>query len=179
MLILVAYIIHASYWLKISDALGNPAKLSNNASAYSRIQILQLHTSRFNDAFATILTPTKDLGSVMIIISMFVLLRYRSALSPGSTSLVIFVASTMIFVLFALFCPAGWVWKQSVKTILHLRKTNRIEYRRHLAMRPFGIMIGSFCVVKEHTYISVYNIILTETGNIIIIIISLFDMPVG
>ena len=152
------YIIHSSYWMSFKGA--SPSR-KTIARSYLKFQILRLHTSRFNETLCNVyMAPVKEFLSIGFVFSTFSLIRYHDDLEFGSLLMLVFVSSLTLAMLIGVYFPSGWVWKQSVKLKNQILKNDLKEMRRRNYLCPFGIMIGSFYVVKGYTFLSMINILL-------------------
>jgi len=172
MLILCSHILHTSYWLNIQAESG---KRLNHPTETDLInfQILRLLTVRANEIFATLINlPCKDLSSVLVIISSCACIRYHTRLSFGSLCLIGALDVTMIFCLICVYCTAGWVWQYSVKIKSQWLGANAtgLEKRKCLSISHFGITISSMYVIKPHTLITLFNIILSNICALLIVL---------
>ena len=141
--VLCSYFVHSTYWL------------TSEGGTCQRFQILRLHTSRFNEVFSNVyLAPMKEFFSIGFVFCSFFLIRYHDTLEFGSFVMLGFLGTTVLIMIIAIYFPAGWVWKYSTKMKNHILKQDVIENRRRSYLCPFGIMIGSFYVVKGYTFLS-------------------------
>jgi len=165
MLFVLTYSVHSSYWMKYFRETG----FSSTCVAYNTFRTLQLHTIRFNEVFATFILCFKDFGSSFVIITAtFAVIGLRAKLPLGFIGFMLFVSLTGSFGLFVIFCPAGWVWEASVLNKIKWQAQNLIDKRKYWAMCPFGITVGSMYVVKTHTFITLFNIIVNHICGLLI-----------
>jgi len=165
--LIFSYAFHCSYWLNVwQKRNGEGLIVSNNV--YMVFGIFRIHTSRFNETFSSFLLPFKDLASIFVIISVFALIGLQVKLPVGSLALMFTGSIFGSIILLFIFCPAGWVWQYSVGLKLLYNSTNAITRRKHSAMRPFGVMIGPLYVVKTHTFVTLFYIILSHIYTLLI-----------
>ena len=153
--VVCSYFVHSSYWLNWSkEKQSRPAK-------YRKFQTLYIHTSRFNEAFSnTFLVPVKELLSVGFVFCTSSLIRYHGSLEFESFLMWGCFAPATFVSLTAIYFPTGLVWKYSTKFKKNVLKNDSLENRRRNYLRPFGIMISSFYVVKGYTFLSLTQILL-------------------
>jgi len=143
--------------------------LDSAEETYRKFQVLKLHTARFNEAYASfILAPVKDLTALLLVMTVFALIRYEDELSFISFLLLSSAAGIMTILCFTIFYPAGWVWQYSMKIKSGFRVKGTLEKLIVRSLGPFGIMIGSLYVMKTSTVMSLCNIVLTNIGTLLI-----------
>ena len=152
------YFEHSTHWMTLNET--NWSSM-DSAANYSKFQILRLHTSRFNGAFSNIfLASLKEILSVGLVLSSVTLIRYHNNLQHESLIMLGFLNSGSAIFMTAVFLPAGWVWKSSVKFKKYImRKDSRLK-RKGNYLCPFGIVIGSLYVVKGYTFVSLTHILM-------------------
>jgi len=168
-LILCTYYTHARYWLTHHDT--NPYSALSNYHKYMKFQLFRIHTTIFNVSYAKYgLAPAKDVNSALLVMTAFALIRYHSQLTLGSILLLVYITMMDITGVVTVFYPAGWVWQFSTKVKGELSDsgTHVIEKQRQRCLRPFGVMIGSLYVMKSHSVLSLYNIILSNICTLLI-----------
>ena len=148
-----SYFMHSSYWLALNKR--------NSIWYLQTFQILHLHTSRLNEAVSHLfMLPLKELLGVGCVFCSFSLIRYHNQLDFGSFVMLVFLEAGCVITLFGIYLPAGWVWKKSLTFKNRIGRNDSMEYnKRNSYLCPFGIMIGSFYVVKGHTFLSIVNIV--------------------
>ena len=152
------YFVHTSYWMTLDKARSQLATAEQNIRKF---QILFMHTSRFNEAFSKLfLLPLKEILSVVVVVCSVALIRFHNKLELESFVLLWFMVLTASILLTAIYHPAGRVWKVSLTLKNHIGKKDWIKNRRRNFLWPFGIMIGSFYVVKNYTFLSLTHILL-------------------
>jgi len=166
--LIFSYSFHCSHWLKFYQGRNFGGLLDLN-NVYTVFLMFRIHTSRFNETFASFLLPFKDLGSTCVIVSAFALIGLQAKLTAGSLALMFTGSIFGSIILLFIFCPAGWVWQYSVRLKHNYNSTNAVTRRKHRAMRPFGIMIGSLYVVKTHTFVTLFYIILSHICTLLIV----------
>ena len=171
--VICSYFLHSSYWMNLAK------EEQCSASNYRKFQILHLHTSRFNEAFSnTFLASIKEIASVALVLSTSFLIRYQRQLELESFILLGGFGPGNFSCLVAIYLPVGWVWKSSVEFKRRLLKQESRENRRRNYLRPFGIMIGSFYVLKGHTFFSLTHILLRYIFRLLVAFKVNFDIVV-
>jgi hypothetical protein len=169
-LIMLFYSVYCRHWLKccLERGEGRSRSYMYADDSYTTFRLLRIHTIRFNEVFSVFLVILKDFGSAFVIITTFTVIGLRKKLSLGFIGFMGFGGFTKALGLFAVFCPGGWVWRHSVGVKSKWHGKNPAYRRKYWAMRPFGIMIGSLYVVKTHTFITLFSIILNHVCTLLI-----------
>ena len=158
--VVCSYFVHSTYWMKMEEANSSQSQRQALTISYRKYQILRLHTSRFNAAFSnTLMAPFKEILSAGFVLCSFCLVRYHSHLQFGSIFILGSFDAGCLITIIAIYLPAGWVWKSSVKLKTEICRKD-YNSRRKNYLCPFGIMVGSFYVVKGYTFLSLISVLM-------------------
>ena len=151
-----SYYVHSSYWLA-SVADSSHHSLTNGLAMF---QIFTLLTRRFNEIFSQyFLASIKEVMGIAVTFTAFAIIRYHTTLGFPAILMLCFTLTADIIVVLSIYFASGLVWKYSRKAKRSLNTNHKIDKRVRKSLPTFGIMLGSFYIMKNYTVISFFDIL--------------------
>ena len=110
----------------------------------------------------------KEIEGTCLVLSLFVLICYYDNLMLAPAIILMLITVTGVVIIFAIYWSAGWVWKYSVQFKREYSANDWMARKVRDSMCPFGIVIGSFYVLKSYTVLSFLGILVCDLGTLLI-----------